>query len=159
MGEEFTLGAPTTGEDGDAPRTYELIPEKEILAAEVLDAAVKVMPYKDKETGDEVKKVVFKFKVMDSEYEDRWVWGETSTSFVDHPGCRLRAWVGELLGTDVLPEGFSFNTDDLLDQSCRIVIGVRSWDDKTTGVKQYRNFVADVLRPSDGLADTEFEPF
>lgn len=148
MGKNFVLGEPQveTGEDGE-PIVRELIPEKEILAAEVLNAEVKEMPYKDKETGEAVEKVVFKFKVVQAgDFADRWVWGETSTNFVDHPGCRLRAWVGELLGTDVLPSGFTFNTDDLLDQSCRVVIGVRSWDDKTTGEKQYRNFVSDVLR-------------
>lgn len=149
MGDQFTLGeveASENGTDPGAPRVYTLIPDKTMLAAEVLDAQVQIAPFKDKETGAEVRQVHFKFKVVEpGEFEERFVWGKTSTSFVDHPGCKLRSWVSELLGADSLPAGFTFNTDDLLDLDCRVIVGVRSWIDKDN-VTQERNYVKDVLR-------------
>lgn len=164
MGENYTLGETEPNADGTdpgAPRVYSLIPDKTMLAAEVLNVKTEIMPFKDKETGAEVRKVSFKFQITEpGEYEDRYVWGSTSTSFVDHPGCKLRSWVSELVAADSLPAGFSFNTDDLLDAECRVIIGVRSWIDKDN-VTQERNQVTDVLRAkslSDSVYDNE-EPF
>lgn len=165
MGDNFTLGeteASADGTDPGAPRVYTLIPDKTMLAAEVLDVKTKVAPFKDKETGAEVRQVEFKFQVTEpGDYDEKYVWGKTSTSFVDHPGCKLRSWVSELLGADSLPSGFTFNTDDLLDLECRIIVGVRSWIDKDN-VTQERNFVSDVLRDkslSSSVYDSNEEPF
>lgn len=141
------------------------IPDGEILAARVIGVEVKKQPFQDKETGDDVFKVEFKFVVTDddSPYDGVIIWGKTGTKFNNHPYCKLYTWSQAVLGME-LPVDYRLDTDDLLDQDCRILVKLSEYTDKT-GASKERNDVADVL-PSrsnmgnfDLAAGDEEEPF
>lgn len=137
------------------------IPEDEILGAEVIDIKTKEKPFKD-DDGNAIVRLEFSFiiKHPGSAWDEQRIWGDTSTTFNDHPNCRLRAWAQELLGQE-LPKGFRLDTDTLRGLSCRIVVGASSYtknDEEKT-----RNFVKDVLRAKPGAVhtaiDADEEPF
>lgn len=98
------------------------------------------------------KELVFKFEIMDpdGEFNERWVWGRTTSAFTTHPSNKLRQWVQGILDEDVLPDGFVLDTTALVDRRCRVIVGAR--EKKTGGVG---NFVTDV-RPSK-VPNTAFE--
>lgn len=149
---EFTL------EQG---REFSVIPEGEILEAELLNVKVVEKPWEDKFTGEPQKMVSFEFVVTeDGPYKKQHVWGETWTSF--NVGSQLYRWVKELLGQDQLEVGFKFDTDSLDGLTGRIVIGHRPKKNKAGEVTGTHYYVDDVYRMSDvpTTADTfEEEPF
>ncbi len=142
----YTLEAPTEGVNADGEvqqkKTFEIIEDGTWVDAKVLKIEEVEKPYKD-DDGVPVRKVEFTFG-FSWEGQDRKCWGETSTNFVFHPGCKLRNWAQEILVAE-LPEEFVLNTDHLETQPCRIQLGVRSWD--TPKSKGSKNFVEDVMRP------------
>ncbi len=133
-----------------------LIPEDKVFPAEVA-AITKMVAFKDRDTGDDVYKIEFKFKIesLDSPWDGLTLKGKTGTKFNTHPDCRLRNWIQEILGTE-LPAGFSFDTEDLLGTKCRIIIGVNRWKDKNNGEDKESNFVKDVLRSEDSSGESPF---
>jgi len=159
----FTLVETVPPEEGEK-KEFDIIPDDTILGAVVVKSEKAVKPYKD-DDGNPIIKVEFSFKVTDEgEYRNRRVWGETPTTFTTHPDCKLRAWVQEALAVAELPKDFTFNLADLNDQPVRVVVGVRSWTDKSTGNLQERNYVKDVIRDRDhaeavASAVPEEEPF
>jgi hypothetical protein len=78
-------------------------------------------------------------------------------SIVVH-NCKLRAWSQEILNTQ-LEAGFVLDTDMLVGQRCRIVVGVKEYE--KDGQTKVRNFVRDVMRPSGGgvFGSADEEPF
>lgn len=143
----FTLEEAQAGETGDdgERKPFTLIPEDEILECEVFEIKGPVdKPYTD-DDGNAVKKMEFTFKVLDGEFKDRRVWGETSPAFVNHSNCKLYAWTQEILSTE-LPAGFSLNTDNLLKLKCRVVVGQRSYTKKGDTEKTTVNFAKDIIR-------------
>jgi hypothetical protein len=137
---EFTL------EQG---REFSVIPEGEILQAELLNVKVVEKPWDDKLTGEPQKMVSFEFVITeDCPYKNQHVWGETWTSF--NTGSPLYRWVKELLGQDQLEVGFKFDTDNLDGLTGRVLIGNRPKKDKNTGnVTGTHYYVEDVYRASD----------
>lgn len=147
---EAPEGAEDVGSDEDRPKKkFTVIPEGTWVDAVVLAIDEVEKPYKD-DDGIPVQKVEFTFGIA-WEGEDRKAWGETSTKFVFHPGCKLRNWAQEILNAE-LPEHFVLNTDHLLNQKCQVRLGVRSWDagsNESTGrswAAGSKNFVDDVKR-------------
>lgn len=119
------------------------IEDGEILPAKVVTVELKQKPFVDDKTGEPVKKFEFKFKVMDpgGDHDEQLLWGETSTRVTDHPENRLRNWAEALTGQR-LPPHAKFNTDDLQDRECRVIVGkdtkMRNGQEKT------RNFIREV---------------
>lgn len=152
MGESFSLKPPAdngSSEGGGADLKDLLIPTGTTLVAKVVKIGTETKPYNDQVTNEPVKRVSFRFVVTEpGEYTGKNVWGETSTSFVDHENCKLRSWIGEILGVADLPDGFTFNTDDLIDVPCRIVVEKYNYKDRDE-VTQYRNRVTEVLRDNE----------
>ncbi len=138
---------PVTGEV-KAKKTFDVIPDGTWLPAKVLAIEEVEKPYKEDDGVTPVRKVEWTFGIA-YEGQDRKAWGETSTKWVPHPGCKMRAWTQEILAAD-LPEEFVLNTDHLLNLQCEVMVGVRSWDTPTS--KGSKNFVADVKRASGNTA-------
>lgn len=124
---------------------FKPIPDGDILEAEVVNCEHRETPFDDENNpGQKKKEVSFRFKVTDEgEYNGRTVFGSTPVTFTSHPDCKLRVWVQELLGMDSLPGGFRFDTDTLIGLPCRIAVGAKEREGKST-----RNYVMDVLRAS-----------
>jgi hypothetical protein len=138
--------------DGDVgedrpKKKFDLIPDGTWVDAVVSKVEEQTKPFND-DDGNPVKKVVFTF---DFEYngEERKTWGETSTKFVFHPGCKLRSWAQEILAAD-LPEEFVLNTDHLVGEKCQVRVGLRSWEAGSKDGRSWdagsRNFADDVKR-------------
>lgn len=134
------------------------IPEDTVLPAKVTAITQKKKPFKD-DDGNDIWRMEFSFTVEDpnSDFDGTRLWGDTSTTFNNHPDCKLRAWAQEILATQ-LDAGFVLDTDILVGQRCRIVVGVKEY--QKDGQTKTRNFVRDVMRPSGGgIAATDEEPF
>lgn len=126
-----------------------LIPADTILPARVTGCALKKTPFLDEKTGAEVFQYEFSFQVEDpgETFDGQRLWGKTSTNFVSAPNCKLYSWSQEILATE-FEVGTEVDTDYLVGNECRIVVGVRTWD--KNGVTQERNFVSDVMRAKVG---------
>lgn len=137
------------------------IEDGEILNARVQSVELKTKPFTDEKTGEPVKKFEFKFKIDDPNYDGQFIWGETSTRVTDHPENRLRNWAEALLGQR-LTTHYKFNTDDLQDRDCRIIVG-KTVKPNAQGVEKTRNFVREVHPTKENAArlalDDQNEPF
>jgi hypothetical protein len=143
-----------TLEDGPV---YDVIPAETLLEAEIIDCKTQPGPFwVDKEDHSKGKQdqVSFKFKVLTpGQYEGQIVFGNTPPWFNKSPKCTLRIWVQEILGFDELPDEFTFDTDDLVEQRCQIVIGNYVKKGKTEADDETKHFVEDVIRLDDDLVD------
>jgi hypothetical protein len=141
------------------------IPEDEIITTKVMNVKqVKMLradktPFKD-EDGKEVEQIEFSFTVEEpsSPYDGQRFWGKTSTTFTTNANCRLRAWAQEILGQELVT-GYHLNTDDLIGNHCRVVVGIREYAGKD-GEKKQANYAKDVIRAKTGTAfQATEEPF
>lgn len=141
--------------------------DDEIFSAEVVTVKVVEKPYredKDDPNSPKVKKVEFKFVLEDpdGEHDGDNIWGETSTRFNSHPDNKLKNWAQEILATE-FPVGYRLDTDVLIGQKCRVIIGAREWEkdvpvsaEHPTGKEtRVRNFVKDVMRSRSAMGDEE----
>ena len=146
------------------------IEDDEVYAARVESVRVAEKPYTD-DAGNKVKKVEFKFTLIDPDgpHDGDNLWGETTTKFNTHPDCKLRNWSQAILG-QVLPAGYVLDTDVLVGQECRVIIGWKEYEDKdkpidpATGKRpmKERNWVKEVMPTSeamDRMAHPNEEPF
>lgn len=130
------------------------IEDGRIMPLSVVSVKVVEKPYTDDETGQKVKKVEFKFAVIDPDgpFDGQNVWGETGTKFNTHPDCKLRNWSSAILGTE-LAAGYRLDTDVLVGNECRGSIELYEYDDKKGAKdpvtdeypKKQRNRVTDLL--------------
>lgn len=127
------------------------MPDDTIVSAVVSSVKVQEKPWIDEDTGQKVKKVVFKFQVddADSDHDGQTVFGETPVRFNNHPDCKLANWAREILASE-LPVGFRLDTDSLQGQRCRIVVGLREY--QKDGETKQINFIKDVMRSRDAMA-------
>lgn len=140
----YSLGTAPEDYKGDAPKSFPLIPEDTTLVATITEIKEDVKPFNDRETGLPVVKLAWTFQTAFDDQE-RKVWGETNLDFFEHPDCRLYSWTQEALGTE-LPNGFVLNTDALIGQDVRVIMGVRSYVKNGETDKRYVNYVKDVMR-------------
>lgn len=107
-----------------------------------------------------VQRLGFKFRIeSDDAHDGQDLWGETSTKFVNHPGCKLKSWAESLLGQE-LPAGYRLDIDTLLDRRCRIIVEKREYADKKTGEQKTINRVREVHPTREAMvAMAEAEPF
>lgn len=125
------------------------IPEDSIILAELLGCKIAEKPYYEDDGVTKVRKVEFKFKVIDDRPDfEKWngtfIWGETPVRFNTHPECKLKNWAQALDGGIEYPAGYRLDTDILAGKQARIVVGYRTYKDKN-GEEKERNFVQDVM--------------
>lgn len=136
----FTLGQSEQVE-------FDVIPENTVLEAVIDEVEVKDSPW-DVDENDPSKgkkqQVSFKFRVTEAgDWEKRVLWGNTPTTFSTHPDCKLRVWVQEILAMDDLGADFTFDTDHLVGQAVKVVVGNRPKKnvDGSTTMKDYADGV------------------
>ncbi len=139
-----------TGED------FALIENHTIVVAEVVTIEEEENPFFKDDDGVPQRNVVFKFKVLDGEYEGRFVWGRTPTTWSTNEKCKLRAWAEEILGVTIPTKPLPpLNTDDMVGRHCRVHIITYPKKDGSEG-----NKVGDVMRDkATAPADAYSEPF
>jgi hypothetical protein len=140
---------------------FQLIPEGDVLAAEVAQCEVRDTPFDDdKNPGEKQKEVSFRFEITESgEFYGRTVFGRTPTTFNTNENCKLRQWVQELLGMDKLPENFRFNTDTLIGLPCRVSVAQRTSKPSEKYPRgRTTNYAFDVLRANSGPSRID-DPF
>lgn len=126
---------------GDRPkRDFQPIPEDEIVQVEVVEVKLEEKPAKWQKPGD-THRVSWHFKVTEGPFANRHLWGNTPTWLNNSPKCVLRQWIQEVLGLDVLPDDFVFDTDEFAGLSARVLVGQRTKQDGTP-----TDFAKDVLR-------------
>lgn len=91
-----------------------------------------------------VMRLGFRFRLeSDDAHDGAELWGETSTKYVNHPGCKLKQWADALMGQE-LPAGYNLNTDTLLGRRCRVIVEKREYNDRKTGEAKTLNKVREV---------------
>lgn len=128
------------------------IDDDSIYEANVISVRVAEKPFKDDE-GNVVKKVEFKFALLDPDgpHDGDNLWGETPVRFNTHPDCKLRNWSQAILATE-LPVGYVLDTDILVGNTCRVVVGWKEYPDKDNpGKNKERNWVKDVMPSREGM--------
>lgn len=127
------------------------IDDDSIYAANVVGVKLVEKPYTD-DDGNKVKKIEFKFALIDEDgpHDGDNLWGETPPRFNTHPECKLRNWASAILGSD-LPVGYRLDTDVLVGNVVRVVIGKKEYNDKD-GNPKTRNLVKDVMPTADNMA-------
>ena len=126
------------------------IDDDEIFPATLVEVKLVEKPFVDDKTGEKVKKISFKFR-LDAEgdpHDGDFKWGETGTRFNTHPDCRLKNWAEAILGRELV-KGYQLDTDDLLDQKCRVVIGRREYD--KDGQTKIHNSVKDLMPSAENM--------
>lgn len=127
------------------------IEKDEVFEAEVTRIKEVKEPYQDKQTGADVYKVEFQFVIQDEgPHDGSTLYGKTGTKFNTHPDCKLRNWSAAILNSE-LPTGYVLDTDTLIGQRCRVIIGAREYQDKKTGEDKIYNFVDDVMPARDAI--------
>lgn len=151
----------SVGDEERAPFEVTVLPEDTICEAILLEVKEKMAPWKNKEDGSDVFRVEFTFALPD--YGNQRVWGDTPTTFSNHPDCTFRNWTQEILGGQELPVGFKLDTETLKDAKVRVRLGYKKYFSKKHNKEVETNFVADVIHArgsavSVGAASQE-EPF
>lgn len=143
-------------------RVYPGIPEDTCLNVVVDKCEIKEKPEFLRFNEDDTHQVSFKFKVIDEgEYHNRVIWDQVPPYFNDSDKCKLRLWTQAITGNDKMPDGYVFDTEDLVGLNCRIVLKAFMKKDGTVG-----NGVKEILRAESTTASvteddstTEWEPF
>lgn len=146
-----------------------------IWPAKVLTVKVEDKPYFEDDGVTPVKKVVFKFEIIDNitgQFNGVPVWGETPVKFNTHPDCKLRNWASAILGLPELPVGYRLDTDVLQGNECRVNVELREYEDKKgpkdpatgKGFMKQSNRVVDIMPSASAMAaigayDPAEEPF
>jgi hypothetical protein len=117
-----------------AAEVFDVIPEGAILEAEVISAKEQDSFFwidKNDESKGKQREVSFRFVITDDaeyavEKEDergnvaqelvsftnRQLFGRTPTTFSNHPDCKLRVWVQEILQLDDIPVDFELDQEE-----------------------------------------------
>ena len=137
-------------------RTFDPIPEGEIVDVEVVDVEIRDLnpEFRAKYKIKEEQEISFRFKVISGDYKNRNLWGNAKPIWNDADNCRLRLWTQEIFGVDRMPEGYEFDTDDFTSMRARVVVRNYTKRDGSTG-----DGVQDVLRSVDNSRYANEEPF
>lgn len=119
------------------------IPDGQTYPATVISVGTKVMPFRDKETNEPVKRVEFKFRLIsDDAHNDAELWGSTPVNFVNSDQCKLKNWAESLLGRR-LSVKYRLDLDTLVGQRCLVVVERRTYE--KDGRDRVTNRVRDIL--------------
>jgi hypothetical protein len=119
----------TTNESGFPER--EPIPDNSFFEAIILDISEGESPWDIDETDPSKGKKMqlsWKFKILDpsGKFDDRYVWGNTSTYFATAANNKLRQWIQAALDIPVLPEGYAVDTDQLVDKQVLVIVSAKN---------------------------------
>lgn len=132
----------------EAP-VFEAIPQDTVVEAEIEQVEERVTPFdidKNDPSKGKQKQVSFRFRVTGpSEYEGRVLFGNTTTNFSNHPDCKLRVWVQEILGQDQLPVGFKLDLEQLEGAPIKVVVGNKP-KKNADGTESVRDFADQLIR-------------
>ncbi len=103
------------------------IPDDTMLNATLLSTNVKMKQYRDEPAP--VERLVWKFRIEDPPFFDKYIWGETGVKLVSHPNCKLYTWAKAMMGID-LPVGYQFEEEDLWRRPCRVLVSAREGKNK-----------------------------
>jgi hypothetical protein len=107
------------------------IPDNSFFEAIILDISENESPW-DIDENDPSKgkkmQLSWKFKILDpsGEFDDRYVWGNTSTYFATSANNKLRQWIQAALDIPVLPEGYAVDTEQLHDKQCLVIVSAKN---------------------------------
>lgn len=114
---------PTVDVGGAKDGDYQVMPEGEVVTATVLDLQQVPSDFTD-DDGNKKDQFQWDFIITDEgPFKGRKIRSWTTTNFVAHPNCKAYTWAKAILRRD-FKEGESFDTDDLISHSCRLVLGV-----------------------------------
>lgn len=122
-----------------------VIPADTIFEAEFVGCRFVEKNYYEDDGQTKVRKTEFTFVIRQQgvAWEGDTIKGETGTRFNTHPDCKLKNWLQALAGGEEFPAGYRVDTDVLLGNRCRIVVGHRTYE-KDGQQKDY-NFVSDLM--------------
>ena len=144
MGEILVMQEAYEGGENAEKSAWTPIEDNTVLVAELIEVKHVTKNFKD-ESGKNVEKMQFTFRVEDGEFVNRRVRGETSTFFTNHKNCKMRVWVEELLASEI-PVGFRLDTDALVGLKARILVG-KKVAPRLDGTGEWvDNFIKDVMR-------------
>lgn len=111
--------------------TYPVIPNNKMLNVVVEKCELREInkDFREKYNISDTHEVNFMFRVTDGEYgpneksRGRVLFGTAKPYINDSDNCRLRIWAQELRGEDALPEGYEFDTDDMVGRNARVLVG------------------------------------
>lgn len=97
---------------------FEVIPEGTELRLKVIKVEERDSFFwvdKDDHSRGKQREISFRFQVSDptSDYDNRTLFGSTSTSFSTHSNCKFRLWIEQILQVDELPGEFEFELEEL----------------------------------------------
>ena len=102
---------------------YTLIPEGEVVAASVLNVEEVTSTFLD-DDGNTKNQFQWDFVVTEEgPFKGQRVRSWTTTNFTAHPNCKAYMWSKAIMKRDFV-EGEAFDTDDLVSQACRLVVGM-----------------------------------
>ncbi len=114
---------PTVDVGGAKDSDYQVMPEGEVVTATVLNVEQVPSDFTD-DDGNKKDQFQWDFIITDEgPFKGRKIRSWTTTNFVAHPNCKAYTWSKAILRRD-FKEGESFDTDDLISHSCRLVLGV-----------------------------------
>lgn len=134
------------------------IAEDTVIEATIAKVEVRPHPFFKDDEGNPQIGVNWEFN-FEIDGQKRKLWGETPTTFTTHPDCKLRNWVQQALGGGELPAGFKANTDALVGNPVRIIVGYQEWT--KDGQQKWKNLVKDVMysKTSGGSSSSYVDPF
>lgn len=140
-----------------------LLPAGVPLLAEVVKAEVREHPFFWKDKNDHSKgkeeQVSFTFKILDDEFNGRFVYGDTPTIFNDNERCKLRRWVEEIFAFDSLAPGFQFGLDDTVGNPVYVIMRHETYTDKTTNMPKTVQRVDSLTRYVGGYEESSDDAF
>jgi len=94
---------------------FVLLPEDTLLRCRLNAVNPKEVPYRDKNTGEQktFTKWEWEFQVIEGEFAEKKIWGETNDKLTTHPDNKPRNWAEAILGQE-LDLGMEFDTDDIV---------------------------------------------
>lgn len=138
-----------TLEESEVPE-FEVIPEGTVLPVTIVTCEDRETPWDIDENDPSLGKkhqVSFRFSVSEGEFQGRTLFGNTPTTFTNHPDCKLRAWVMEILGQNSLPVGFNLELEELVDLPVKVAVAHRT-KRNADGSETIREYASDVIRAS-----------
>lgn len=85
------------------------IPEGTLLSAQLEEVELRTFEWE----GKDIEKLRWNFLIIDEDYTNKKINGETSNTFTNHPNCKAMKWAMALSGR-TFEEGEELDTDDLM---------------------------------------------
>lgn len=144
-------------QDAAEQKEFPEIPVDTTVVARLASVAEELKPYKD-DDGNDIVRLKWVYVITEGEFEGSKVFGDTGIKFAEHPDCKMYAWAGSLLGTE-LPKGFKLNTDDLIGLRAELRVGQKRYTKKGNTTETVLPIVEDVFPLKTAGAVGHNDPF